>query len=67
MPPEIKKEVYTVTEVSRKLAISRNLAYRLCREKKLPGVIHLGKWRMVVSVAAIDKLLAGDGHNEQAE
>jgi predicted DNA-binding transcriptional regulator AlpA len=64
MSETIKKEVYSVREVSQKLNISRNLAYRLCREKKIPGVIHLGKWRMVVSAAAIDRLLAGENHND---
>lgn len=62
MPTETKKEVYTVSEVSQKLGISRNLAYRLCRDKQLPGVIHLGKWRMMISAAVIDKLLAGDNY-----
>jgi predicted DNA-binding transcriptional regulator AlpA len=60
----IKKQVYSVREVSKLLGISRNLAYTLCRQNQLPGVIHLGKWRMMVSVAAIDRLLSGDNHQE---
>jgi predicted DNA-binding transcriptional regulator AlpA len=60
----IKKQVYSVREVSKLLGISRNLAYTLCRQKQLPGVIHLGKWRMMVSAAAIDRLLSGNNHNE---
>ena len=59
-----KRQVYTIAEVADRLGISRNLAYDLGRKKELPGVIHLGKWRMVVSVAAIDSLLSGDNHNE---
>lgn len=59
-----KKEVYTVSEVADRLRISRNLAYTLYRKKQLSGVIHLGKWRMMVSVAAIDRLLNGDNPNE---
>ena len=59
MTTEISEErlVYTVDETARKLCISRNLCYRLCREKKLPGAIHLGSKRMLFSKAAIDKLL----------
>ena len=53
-----QKLVYTVDEVSKILQISRNLTYRLCREGKIPGVISLGK-RMVVSAAAIHRLLEG--------
>jgi len=64
MTIKTKKEVYTVSEVADRLRISRNLAYTLCRQKQLPGVIHLGKWRMMVSVAAIDRLLSGNNHNE---
>ena len=55
-----EKLIYTINEVSRLLQISRNLCYRLCREKKIPGVIELGSRRMVVSAVAISRLLAGD-------
>ncbi|MFC1968708.1 helix-turn-helix transcriptional regulator [Chloroflexota bacterium] len=57
MTIETEKLVYTVDEVSRRLQISRNLTYRLCRERKIPGVIFLGSKRMVISVAAINQLL----------
>jgi len=53
-----EKLVYSVDEVSEKLGISRNLAYRLARQGKLPGVIHVGNRRMVCSKAKIDALLA---------
>lgn len=56
-----EKLVLTVDEVAKKLKICRNLAYRLCREGQIPGVIHLGARRMVVSAAAIDRLLDGNG------
>ena len=62
MTIETEKLVYSVDEVAKKLNISRNLTYRLCRERKIPGVIFLGDRRMVVSAAAIDKLLSGDNH-----
>jgi excisionase family DNA binding protein len=51
--------VYSVDEVAQKLSISRNLAYRLARQGKLPGVIHVGNRRMVCAKAKIDALLAG--------
>jgi excisionase family DNA binding protein len=50
--------VYSVGEVAKLLHISRNLAYELARKRELPGVIFMGVRRMVVSKAAIDKLLA---------
>ena len=54
-----EKQVYSVNEVSKLLSISRNLAYRLCRQKQLPGVIFVGPKKMVISKVAIDKLLSG--------
>ena len=64
---QIEKRVYSIDEVSELLQISRNLTYRLVRQKQLPGSIHLGPKRMCVSKAAIDKLLdsensVGDGN-----
>ena len=59
---ETQKLVYSVEEVSKKLSISRNLAYRLCREQKLPGVLFLGQKRIVVSAAAIDRLVQGQAN-----
>ena len=56
-----EKLVYSVDEVSQKLNISRNLAYRLAREGKLPGVIHVGGRRMVCAKAKIDALLQAEG------
>ena len=60
MTTETEKLVYTIDETAKLLQISRNLCYRLCREKKIPGVIELGTRRMVVSAAAIHRLLAGN-------
>ena len=53
-----EKLVYTISETSRKLGISRNHAYKLAREGKLPGIITLGR-RLVVSKAILDRLLEG--------
>jgi len=55
-----EKLVYTASEVSAKLQISKNLVYKLGRARKLPGSIHLGVRRMIFSAAAIDRLIAGD-------
>ena len=60
MAIESEKLVYTVDEVSKLLNVSRNLTYRLCRERKIPGVIFLGSRRMVISVAALNRLLEGN-------
>jgi len=59
------KRVYSVKEISSLLAISRNLAYRLCRQREIPGVIFLGPKRMVVSVAAMDRLLSNSDSGSQ--
>ena len=58
---ETTKLVYTVDEVSKLLNCSRNLTYKLARQRKLPGVIFLGSKRMVISAAAINRLLEGNG------
>jgi excisionase family DNA binding protein len=47
----------SVKEAADMLGISRNLGYTLAREGKLPGVLSLGRKRLVVSKAAIEKLL----------
>ncbi len=59
--------VYSVDEVAQKLAISRNLAYRLARQKLLPGIIHVGNRRMVCSKAKIDALFLVDGREPPKE
>ena len=55
-----EKMVMTITEVAETLGISRNLAYELAGQDKLPGLIRLGQKRMVCSKQAIDKLLNGE-------
>lgn len=47
----------TVREAATMLGISRNLAYQLAREGKLPGVIKLGDKRLVVSRIQLENLL----------
>ena len=50
--------VFNVATVAKKLRISRNLAYQLCHEGKIP-TIKLGK-RILVPKVALDKLLSCD-------
>ncbi len=49
----------TIAEAAAMLSISRNLGYRLAREKRLPGVLHLGSKRMVVSRIQLERFLEG--------
>ncbi len=49
----------SVTEAAVCLGISKNLAYALAREGKLPGLIRLGNKRMVVSRIQLENLLRG--------
>jgi excisionase family DNA binding protein len=51
--------VCSVGEAASKLGISRNLAYALAREGKLPGIISLGR-RLVVSRKILFGVLSGD-------
>lgn len=62
---ENKKLTLTIAETALRLGISRGLAYELARQGKLPGVIHLGDRRMVVSKAKIDALLTGNGSQNE--
>lgn len=55
---------FSVEEASAVLGISRNLGYKLARQGKLPGVISIGEKRLVVSKAAIERLLKGDSYKE---
>ena len=50
----------SIKEAAIMLGISKHLAYSLARRGELPGVIQLGQKRMVVSRAAIERLLNGD-------
>ena len=50
----------TIPEFADATGCSRNLAYLLARQNKLPvHVIHLGEKRMVVSRQAVEALLSG--------
>lgn len=52
-----KRETITIEEAAERLGISRTLAYRLAQHDELPvPVLRLGR-RLLVSAAAIDRLL----------
>jgi len=51
-----KKLVYQMHEFAKALGISKSLAYELARTGQIP-VIKLGNKRMVVPVAAVEKML----------
>ncbi len=50
----------TIGDAAKALGCSRNLAYQLAREGRLPGVIKLGSKRMVVSKAILNRVLNGE-------
>jgi excisionase family DNA binding protein len=56
---ENKKLTMSIEEAAEALGISRNLGYRLAATGELPGVLHLGQKRMVVSKAIFDRYLHG--------
>ena len=51
-----------ISEFAEVSGISKNLAFRLARQNKLPvKVIFLGEKRMVVSKKSVEALLSGNG------
>lgn len=52
-----QKMTLSIPEVAEMLGISRNLAYELAARGELPGLIRLGKKRVVCSKVAVEKLL----------
>jgi excisionase family DNA binding protein len=63
----MEKLTYSIPEAAKILGISRNLGYELARRGELPGVIHLGEKRMVVSKSAIQKLIEADNEKEKQD
>ena len=58
--PESRRQTLDIPEVARALGIDRSTAYALAKEDRLPvPVIRLGR-RLVVSRAAVDRLLADE-------
>jgi excisionase family DNA binding protein len=63
MAEKTERLTYSIKEAAIILSISRNLAYQLAKDGKLPGVIRLGRKRMVVSRAALARVLEGDSRS----
>jgi predicted DNA-binding transcriptional regulator AlpA len=61
-----EKMTLSIPEVAETLGISRNLAYELATQDKLPGLIRLGQKRVVCSKLAIERLLQGNGHRSES-
>ncbi|MFC1947955.1 helix-turn-helix transcriptional regulator [Chloroflexota bacterium] len=55
-----EKLTISIDEAAKLLGISRNLAYNLAREGKLPGALELGQKRIRVSRVALEKYLNGE-------
>jgi len=58
-----QSETFTVTETARLLGISRQLAYILASQGRLPGALRLGH-RWVVSRRQLEKFIEGGGGAE---
>jgi excisionase family DNA binding protein len=58
LPDEI--DVLTITEVARRLRVSRNSAYELARLGRIPGVLRLGRTIRVSRTAFDDWLAKGE-------
>ena len=59
-PTAVDRGTLTIDEVAARLGIDRSTAYRLAKNDCLPvPVIRLGK-RMVISRAALERVLAGE-------
>lgn len=52
-------DVMTVLEASKRLNISRALAYQLARQGKLPGAMRIGGKRIIVSTLRFEEWLNG--------
>lgn len=62
---DIERLTMTIPEFAEATGVSRNLAFRLARQNKLPvEVIFIGEKRMVVSRRSVERLLEGKNGNE---
>jgi len=64
-----KRLVLSIPEAAAALGISKNLAYELARQGKLPGCLKIGQRRLVVSKSQLEAYLRGGngGHQEVAQ
>lgn len=64
---QTERLVYSVKEAAAMLGISKNLGYELAKRGELPGAIKLGKKRVVVSRAQLERVLGIGNCEEQNE
>lgn len=58
MIEKVEKLTYTIPEFAERMNVSKNLAFRLARQNKLPvPVIFIGEKRMCVARRSVDQLL----------
>jgi len=50
----------SVKEAASMLGISKNLAYSLCKQGKMPGAIKLGPKRIIISLIKLKRILEGE-------
>jgi excisionase family DNA binding protein len=63
--PKNERVVMSVIEAGKKLGIGKDQAYALAHAGKLP-VLHLGKRRMAVPIAAFERMLETAGNPKAA-
>lgn len=56
-----EKITMSLPEFAQKLGISKSLAYKMAGNGEIPGLIKLGAKRLVISVAAVDRMLEAAG------
>lgn len=62
---QAEKQTYTVPEAATALGIGRSAAYEAARTGQIP-TIRIGK-RILVPVAALERMLSGDGNGPASE
>jgi len=59
-----QKLTLSIPEAAAVLGISKNLAYELARQRKLPGCLKIGQRRLVVSRFQLEAYLRGEAKND---
>jgi excisionase family DNA binding protein len=61
------KGLLTLKEVARVLGVTPWVAYRLARERRLPGLVRLGQRRVYVRRAVLESWLQGKDNEQKVE
>lgn len=62
MTTEKERDILTIEEAAARLQLSRGRCYQMAREGTLPGILCVGK-RRVVDAKAVERLLQGINGN----